>query len=609
MKRPLHRPNPADADRPQRHGPSLSRRGLLVVALLGACSTAAAQFDLPFTRSPMPRKGTFMEQAHPPAQPVSALPAAYILPLRAVGDGTIFPPGASQAYLQSLVDVLQNQWSHPSPPVTVHLASSFFPPSEYHAVASADDTIVVHVGLLEQAEVEDELAFVLAHELAHVLLGHMGHKDFLEETRRSSEVALQLARLGGTISAIDFDAVRDSGEINIDEVEVRERQGKALDLYDGYHDVMEDVFMPHWSRRHEDEADLLAIDLIAAAGYSPDYAELVFLKLEQAMLARENHFTRLFNSYQDYLKNMTGEQISKTLTPINNGQSTPADFFKELRQTVERGLVDAARLSVLDRLRPDHPDPKKRAKTLRRYIDREYADTLDREPRAQRLEALQASAEFATLLDVRQAVMDTRSQLQAGRVEQGLASIKPASSGRFKHYGEGRWLKYQLREAQGERADAIANLDLAARGTHPGVRTYAKLFAHRWEAGDQAGAYAAVEAAEVKFGDYQHYLPERIFAAARNGQSIDGIYLQCMDSAAAYLHPICAVAPIAQRPDFRDLYAELYCALQSQQRQTAASNPADTAPQATGLPLVPPFVLQNLRSSFSGSLARMRDGC
>ena len=46
----------------------------------------------------------------------------------------------------------------------------------YNAYSLPDGSIVVAFGLLDQAQSDDEVAFVLAHELGHVRLGHFAAK-------------------------------------------------------------------------------------------------------------------------------------------------------------------------------------------------------------------------------------------------------------------------------------------------------------------------------------------------------------------------------------------------------------------------------------------------
>ena len=68
-----------------------------------------------------------------------------------------------EAYIQSLVDSLRS-CAGVDTPVTVRLTSS----KDANAVVMPGGTVLVFSGLLEHAESENGLAFVLAHELAHL---------------------------------------------------------------------------------------------------------------------------------------------------------------------------------------------------------------------------------------------------------------------------------------------------------------------------------------------------------------------------------------------------------------------------------------------------------
>jgi Zn-dependent protease with chaperone function len=64
-------------------------------------------------------------------------------------------------------------------------------------------TIHVSSGMLAQVQNESQLAFLLAHEIAHVLLGHHQHRDhsdsgqFLEQEIAADQMALSLIQQGG----------------------------------------------------------------------------------------------------------------------------------------------------------------------------------------------------------------------------------------------------------------------------------------------------------------------------------------------------------------------------------------------------------------------------
>ena len=107
--------------------------------------------------------------------------------------------------------------------------------------------IFVYSGLLKQVKSEDELAVIMAHEVAHALARHGAERATLEMGARLGGALLQLA-LGDEDPRIADIAGRVWG------------YGANLGL------------MLPYSRKHEYEADAIGLALMAKAGYNPQAA-------------------------------------------------------------------------------------------------------------------------------------------------------------------------------------------------------------------------------------------------------------------------------------------------------------------------------------------------
>ena len=109
-----------------------------------------------------------------------------------------------------------------------------------NASAFPDGTVLVHTGLLGAAENEAQLAFVLSHEIAHVLQAH--HWRHVTETR-TKRVLITIAAIAGSYYIGDLS--RFLGAIGMEA------------LVNGY------------SRRLEDQADRIALQNMIEFGYDP----------------------------------------------------------------------------------------------------------------------------------------------------------------------------------------------------------------------------------------------------------------------------------------------------------------------------------------------------
>jgi len=117
---------------------------------------------------------------------------------------------------------------------------------ETNALAAPGGYLVVYQGLLELAESEDELAAVLAHEMAHVRFRH---------------TTKQLFRQAGFFTAIALITGDATGGI------------AALAAYGG---------VLHFARGDELEADRAGLEWMAAAGYDPLAMRDIFTRLSKA---------------------------------------------------------------------------------------------------------------------------------------------------------------------------------------------------------------------------------------------------------------------------------------------------------------------------------------
>lgn len=120
---------------------------------------------------------------------------------------------------------------------------------EINAFACPGGLILVTRGLLARADGEDEVAAVLAHEIAHVTLRH-------------GVAAIQQANLAQAFTYLGAGAA----QATLSEQDLRELTG----LFDeSVGDVVRTLVTSGYSRDAEVQADRLGRDLLAGAGYDP----------------------------------------------------------------------------------------------------------------------------------------------------------------------------------------------------------------------------------------------------------------------------------------------------------------------------------------------------
>ncbi|MBV8799587.1 MAG: M48 family metalloprotease [Alphaproteobacteria bacterium] len=213
-----------------------------------------------------PAQGTALQQLVPAADYTQALrgrPLALGI-LRARGQGYV-PSPELHAYVKGvLLRLLANVKLPPSfkPDVRVLAAP------EFTGECTPDGTLIVTVGLLEGIENEDELAFVIGHEVAHAIYRH--------EAKNWTKKSQYYAVVSGTAS----DAVARSQALTAAGFAIP-YVGGALNLAVHLRKLSDNVLMPQMERGQEDAADALGFDLMVKAGYNPEAALAVMDKLAQ----------------------------------------------------------------------------------------------------------------------------------------------------------------------------------------------------------------------------------------------------------------------------------------------------------------------------------------
>jgi predicted Zn-dependent protease len=118
--------------------------------------------------------------------------------------------------------------------------------SNINAFATLGTKIYVFRGLMEQVEQHEEIAAVIAHEMAHVELNHVEQKLITE---------FGLAVLTGILTGGDLALSRQ---------------------------ILKDITSGAFSRAKEREADDFALDLLHDRGINPSYMGIVFKKLKDS---------------------------------------------------------------------------------------------------------------------------------------------------------------------------------------------------------------------------------------------------------------------------------------------------------------------------------------
>lgn len=138
----------------------------------------------------------------------------------------------------------------------------FEAPDQINAFAMAGGKVGVYTGLFKIVHNDDQLASVLAHEIAHVAAKHVNE-------RLSQDMAIQ----GGGLIVSGVMSTTGTGSIPANAV---------LDAYG----LSTGITATGFDRKKEKEADHIGLIYMARAGYNPEEAPKVIENLEQANAGR-----------------------------------------------------------------------------------------------------------------------------------------------------------------------------------------------------------------------------------------------------------------------------------------------------------------------------------
>ncbi len=404
----------------------------------------------------------------------------------------------AEAYMQRILTKLAAQWPYEAPKVGVFVRAQ----RSLNASATATD-ILVPIGVLETVESEDQLAAVLAHELSHILLRHHEQIDQKRALTKGVSVAGSLAVAMAFSSEI---GTRQTG--NQIEVSVRNpqaAQNKALYAAAAQltlQTLVNDVAGPGWSRVHENEADLLAVDLLESAGYDGRALIEVLRKLAIAQEKQER-------TAEDYAKRNAAlmEEARKSLQ--SSGLAGAA-------QTIALSAMSDALTSIGERLRRSHPDAGERRKDAQGYVNREYTDALH-EPKT-----ASHAAEWRYIKPVSDAygpVFAANDFYAEGKIDEAQAAINRALAGPVRDSPATRYVAYRIALMANNKDQGYRHLQAIRNWSDAPMGAYAALAHHHAMHGRIAEGETVLGWAEKRFQSADITRPSRVAMYRASGRT------------------------------------------------------------------------------------------
>jgi hypothetical protein len=314
----------------------------------------------------------------------------------------------TEAKVAQLLGTLDGEWPYAKgPPLQVQILGLDY----YNAYSLPDGSIVVSFGLIDQAQSDDEVAFVLAHELGHVRLGHFNRAVSAQQQPKLASPLGQLFLVGAAAAVVGGPAAR-AGATN-----------------DYMHFLVKSMVEPGHTRAQEDEADCIGYDLSQSASYSADSASA---RVFDTIQADQQKHKALVDILGDQLKSQLSEAVSSgAATSFLAGGMSGSGLRSELMGGAAR-LAFGAAIERASEQPPQHRPPEERKRGVAQYSADAYPEGAPlRDEQHVWLAGVRTTAEYAQGKLAIDAVYDTKKARANGDYAKATLAIGRAMQTSF----------------------------------------------------------------------------------------------------------------------------------------------------------------------------------
>jgi Zn-dependent protease with chaperone function len=304
-----------------------------------------------------PKKSILQSLRDGELKPVPQPPRKDDLSLAAELNSYVVESPRLESYLDGILQKLIGKARiSPAPIVRVYVGADLAP----DARALSADEIYLTLPLFEGKimTTEDELAFLLAHELGHIYLGHYA---------RGEEIAKRQAAIqngqNGLLAAVSLASGQSGvGGARVNMLNTKQSQNAASDVLIA--SVVSSEFTgvisnPKWSRDQERIADKFAIDLMLEAGYNVD---VVPGFLRDCFAEQQNYFTKT----KAYFSKAPQQMLTGGLQNLAAGQRV--NLLDQAKSAAMGGVAQLSSDWSDQERNHFHPNAEERATALSDYL-------------------------------------------------------------------------------------------------------------------------------------------------------------------------------------------------------------------------------------------------
>lgn len=400
------------------------------------------------------------------------LPKAGITIARLETSGILDVPETTR-YLESIAARLLKVSPKTGVPVKILITSD----SGYgDAKQAPGGTLMIPLGFFKNAGSEDEVAWMLAHELSHTILNHHDSDWVKKYQKRAGGIASLVADLA---KAVDKMKSKMTGE---EATKVEDSVKEFLKVVKIARETLSIGLLPAWERRHEDEADLLAQDLVIQAGYNGSQSDVVLAGIQDWSGSQSKLVDEIFSTLEESVNTTSKQGLDSML----------AGFEIPNQKKLLNMAIDTAKKQIREYLKDwaqrTHHMAERRREDLKQYRLREYADAdVIVEANAENFARERNTAHYDQVKELYDRVWDLNDMMRNENLRQdgnnenfdklvaGFEKTLKTMPAINKYDSSPRVLFSKIRSRQGEARSAIKNLEFAISGPQPTFKVYEHL--------------------------------------------------------------------------------------------------------------------------------------
>ena len=407
----------------------------------------------------------------------------------------------------------------------------------YQAQALPDNTIIVSLGLLESAQSDSELLFVLAHEYSHLLLGHFTKAETIAGARNATQ-AVSVAWQAGSA----FNAVKHSGGganmLASAQSGMDAGARRAAPVAEALRFAVDDIFAPSWNRDQENQADALAVDLLIRSNMTIDSYANVFARLQKAFEAekasrdkRNQAAEAVQKSMAETLKSFAGNG-SVMASMAGGGTGAMRGFGSGLLKSAGGALLNNMG-SITKAIGGDsHLPPEDRRNGLAAYFQAGYPKADPPIDTGALIARLKGKPDYARAIAGRNAYLKARAAYFAQDFAGATAQLRALGAGSPSAPTYVNYVAGLAARDQGNPRQAASYFDAARNGGGvPNLQLYETYTEMELGAGDSRASDMLIAEGKARFRDPDHFKSMEIKRDLAVGDSAGAqvVYTACMN--------------------------------------------------------------------------------